>query len=162
MKVRERPIWLDSGCAELPCAYSATAHFPNFSLGILHGHSSRMPSRFCHSEPNFLLFPVSILYASHCLLDCKILVCFCLPYQIMNTWRKELYFVHLYTSHSMILCRGVTEVCWSQWNFLEFGENFIHLHIDSFHSVSFSWICFRKWPPSLCCVSTRMLGISNE
>lgn len=31
---------------------------------------------------------------------------------------------------------------------LAFAENFIHLHADSFHSVSFSWIYLRKWPPT--------------
>lgn len=33
--------------------------------------------------------------------------------------------------------------------FLGLGENFIYLHIDSFPSVSFSWIYLRKWSSTL-------------
>lgn len=100
-----------------------------------------------------------ILYTSHCLLHYKILLS--VSASPTRSWTIE--------GKKYILCISICLIAWrcarchiGLLNPVAFGENSIHLHIDSFHSVSLSWIYFRKWPPSPCYVSDRMLGIPNE
>lgn len=125
---------------------SALASLSNTSRPISDTEYLRIPSRFCHSELIFLVFPFYILYTP---IVCLIIRYFCLylpPPPDHKHWnRRAVFCSSLYLSQCNIVPRCHIGLQ-NPGEFLEFGENFIHLHIGSFHSVLFSWIYFRKWP----------------
>lgn len=169
MKVRERAIGLGLCCAGLPYTYGATASFPGFFLGksqSFQGQSQvlnlqqRLP-RSCHSG---FFFDSLFIFCT------LLIVCSTVGYLYLylppssdpeRLKRRAVFCASLYLSQCDIVPRSHIGLL-SPVEFLEFDENFIHLHIDSFHSFSLSWIYFRKWPPSPCFVSAWTLRIENK
>lgn len=151
MKVRERPFWRGF-CSQnrpvllgqLPTSLiSSWVSLSNVSRPISDTESLRIPSRICHSELIFLVFPFYILYTSHCQLDCKI------PFSISvfstrsQRLEEQSCILFIYFSQCNIVPRCHVDLL-NPVEYLEFGENLIHLYIDSFHSALFSWIYFKK------------------